>query len=192
LSIVLSEEQVDFQKTVRAFLEAKITEDLVRRVAAEEVSTDEPLWESFAELELHGLGIPEEHGGAGGSWVELGLVLEEMGAVLVPVPYFATTVLAGQALAAFAPDGQIEEWLERIRKGELVATLALPGRDGWDDDAISVEISIDPNDGLVCVVPHEAVSFFRTPEEKLQLAEELERMAGMIRQGVPQHAFKIG
>jgi len=138
LSIVLSEEQVDFQKTVRAFLEAKITEDLVRRVAAEEVSTDEPLWESFAELELHGLGIPEEHGGAGGSWVELGLVLEEMGAVLVPVPYFATTVLAGQALAAFAPDGQIEEWLERIRKGELVATLALPGRDGWDDDAISV------------------------------------------------------
>jgi hypothetical protein len=61
-----------------------------------------------------------------------------------------------------------------------------------DDDAISVEISIDPNDGLVCVVPHEAVSFFRTPEEKLQLAEELERMAGMIRQGVPQHAFKIG
>ncbi len=43
---------------------------------------------------LTGVHIPEEYGGQGLGFIELGLVLEEMGRALLCAPYFSTTVLA--------------------------------------------------------------------------------------------------
>ena len=45
---------------------------------------------------LQSLHIPEEYGGQGFTWVELGIVLEEMGAALLCAPYFSTVVLAAE------------------------------------------------------------------------------------------------
>jgi alkylation response protein AidB-like acyl-CoA dehydrogenase len=130
VSVALTEEQEEFQRTVRSFLESRFKEEDLRRLAASEDGRDEVLWQAFTELELHALGVPEELGGAGGSWVELGLLLEEMGAVLVSSPYFASTVLAAPAIAELDPEEQQVEWIERIRSGELIATMALPGKGG--------------------------------------------------------------
>ena len=139
MSIVLTDEQVEFQKTVRSFLQSKVTEEDVRRLAADERGLDAELWQAFTELEFHTLAVPEENGGAGGSWVELGLLLEEMGAVLVSSPFFASTVLAAQALAELDPDAQRRAWIEQLRSGELTATLALPGRHGsYEPEVLSV------------------------------------------------------
>ncbi len=52
---------------------------------------DEAVWTQMAEqMGLQGLHIPEEYGGSGFSYVELGIVLEEMGRALLCAPYFST------------------------------------------------------------------------------------------------------
>ena len=50
------------------------------------------------ELGVCGMAIPEEYGGAGFSFVELGLVLEELGRALTVSPFFASCVMAAQLL----------------------------------------------------------------------------------------------
>ncbi len=50
------------------------------------------------ELGLQGLAIPEEYGGQGFTFIELGIVLEEMGRVLLCAPYFSSVVLAANAI----------------------------------------------------------------------------------------------
>jgi alkylation response protein AidB-like acyl-CoA dehydrogenase len=53
-----------------------------------------------------------------------------MGAVLISAPYFASTVLAATAIVELGPEEGHIEWVERIRSGELIATMVLPGKDG--------------------------------------------------------------
>ena len=52
------------------------------------------------QMGLQGLAIPEEFGGSGFSFIELGIVLEEMGRALLCAPYFSSVVLAANALLA--------------------------------------------------------------------------------------------
>src|ERR1700678_466251 len=61
---------------------------------------DEQAWRLLgADMGLAGLGITEDLGGAGGGLAELTVVAEELGRSLLPVPFFSSTVLAGQILA---------------------------------------------------------------------------------------------
>jgi alkylation response protein AidB-like acyl-CoA dehydrogenase len=83
---------------------------------------DVATWHALAvEVGLAGLGLPEHAGGAGGL-VELLAVAEDLGARLVPVPFLASTVLAGQVLARCGGAG--EAALARVCAGEI-ATVAL-------------------------------------------------------------------
>ncbi len=79
----------------------------------------------IAELGWTGLHVPEELGGVGLSYVELVVVLEQMGAVLYPSPFFASVCLAANALIE-AEDLSDENAavLSAIASGEQTATLA--------------------------------------------------------------------
>ena len=147
MSLVLSSEHEDFQQSVRSFLERNVTEDKTRQLVDSDDGLDEALWNSFTDLELHALGVPEEMGGAGGSWVELGLVLEEMGAVLVCSPFFASTVLAAQALRELGPNNEYRGWMDRIRQGELTATLSLPTSGNGYGGVTDLNLTAEEADG---------------------------------------------
>ena len=68
---------------------------------------DPAVWKQMAqELGLQSLHIPEEYGGQGFTFVELGIVLEEMGRVLLCAPYFSTVVLAANAILNAGTDAQ--------------------------------------------------------------------------------------
>ena len=69
------------------------------------------------ELGLQSLHIPEEYGGQGFTFVELGIVLEEMGRVLLCAPYFSTVVLAADAIINAGTDEQKAELLPGIAVG---------------------------------------------------------------------------
>ena len=99
MNFAFSEEQEELRKTVRAFLEQKSPEAEVRRLMETTDGYDPAVWSQMGEqLGLQGLAIPEEFGGSGYSWVELGIVLEEQGRALLCAPYFSTVVLAANAL----------------------------------------------------------------------------------------------
>ena len=82
------------------------------------------------ELGLQGLHIPEEYGGQGFTWVELGIVLEEMGRALLCAPYFSTVVLAADAILNAGTDDQKKALLPGIASGETIATLAFTEPNG--------------------------------------------------------------
>jgi alkylation response protein AidB-like acyl-CoA dehydrogenase len=83
------------------------------------------LWRTWTdELGLPGLVIPEEHGGAGFSRLELAIAAEELGRAVAGGPLLASAVLATEALLAAGGD-VATELLPMVAAGAAVATLAV-------------------------------------------------------------------
>ena len=141
MNFAFSEEQEELRKSVRRFLEDKSSETEVRRLMETEEGYDKAVWDQMAnQLGLQGLHIPEEYGGSGFSYVELVVVLEEMGRALLAAPYFSTVALAANALLSTDDDAAKKELLPGIASGETIATLAITEDNGrWDLDAIELE-----------------------------------------------------
>ena len=90
------------------------------------------------QLGLQGLVIPEEFGGSGYGFIELVVVLEEMGRRLLCAPYFSSVVLAAQTLLHSGDDAAKKELLPGIASGETIATLAFTEPNGkWDESGIT-------------------------------------------------------
>jgi alkylation response protein AidB-like acyl-CoA dehydrogenase len=138
MSIVFSEDQEELRRTVRAFLDQKSSEADVRRLMETDEGYDPGVWQQMGEqLGLQGLAIPEEHGGSGFSFVELGIVLEEMGRRLLCAPYFSTAVLAANTLLLSGDDAAKSRWLPGIASGATIATLAVSEASGrWGEAGI--------------------------------------------------------
>lgn len=143
----LTDEQREFRAAVRAFLEHYSPESEVRRAMVSTAGYDPVVWRAMAEqLNLQGLAIPEEYGGEGFGYTELALVLEEMGAALLPGPYFASSVLAASVLVLCADEDAKTRHLPGIAGGDTIGTVALTERSGrWDLD--SVETRAERIDG---------------------------------------------
>ncbi|MEV5829756.1 acyl-CoA dehydrogenase family protein [Spirillospora sp. NPDC052242] len=124
----------ELRSSVRSFLEAKSSEEAVRKVIETEPRYDPQVWAQMAEqLRLPGLIIPEEYGGDGFGQVALAAVLEEMGRALLCSPFFATVVLAAQALLASGDREACAELLPGIAAGTTTAALAVGEKTGaWD------------------------------------------------------------
>ena len=99
MNFAFTDEQEELRKTVRSFLENKSSEEAVRELMETEDGYDPAVWSQMGEqMGLQGLSIPEEFGGSGYGFVELGIVLEEMGRALLCAPFFSTVVLAANTL----------------------------------------------------------------------------------------------
>ncbi len=145
MNFAFSEEQEELRATVRRFLEDKSPSAEVRRLMETEDGYDESVWKQMAqELGLQSLHIPEAHGGQGFTFVELGIVLEEMGRVLLCAPYFSTVVLAADTIMNAGTETEQKELLPGIAAGETIATLAFTEPNGrWDASGITMEASAD-------------------------------------------------
>jgi alkylation response protein AidB-like acyl-CoA dehydrogenase len=96
------------------------------------------------QLGLQGIAIPEEFGGAGFSFAEQAIVLEELGAGLYGGPYLASAVLAATALLAGGDEAAKKAWLPGIASGEVIGTVAFTEEDGsWDPGAITMAAAAD-------------------------------------------------
>jgi alkylation response protein AidB-like acyl-CoA dehydrogenase len=140
MNFAFSEEQEELRRSVRRFLEDKSPMTEVRRLMETTEGFDRGVWEQMAhQLGLQGLAIPEEYGGSGFGYVELIVVLEEMGAALLCAPYFATVGLGANALLSSGDEAAKKDLLPGIASGETIATLALTEDSGrWDLDAITL------------------------------------------------------
>ena len=145
MNFAFTDEQEELRKTVRAFLDNKSPETAVRELMETEDGYDEAVWKQAAEqLGLQGLSIPEEFGGSGYGFIELGIVLEEMGRALFTAPFFSTVVLAGSTLLHAGDDAAKKDYLPGIASGETIATLAFTEPSGkWDEAGITMEATAD-------------------------------------------------
>ena len=140
MNFAFTEEQEELRRSVRRFLEDKSPMTEVRRLMETTEGFDRSVWDQMAgQLGLQALAIPEEYGGAGFGYVELTVVLEEMGAALLCAPFFATVALAANALLSSGDEAAKKDLLPGIASGSTIATLAFTEDSGrWDIESLSL------------------------------------------------------
>ena len=143
MNFAFTEEQEELRKTVRSFLESKSAESAVREQMDTESGFDPAVWAQMGEqMGLQGLNIPEAYGGSGYGYVELGIVLEEMGRSLLCAPFFSTVVLAANTLIHSGDEAAKKAYLPGIASGETIAALAFTEPSGkWDEAGITMQAS---------------------------------------------------
>jgi alkylation response protein AidB-like acyl-CoA dehydrogenase len=139
MNVSLSDDQELLLHTAREILERECPMSRVRS-AMEDPSDDcSTLFETLARLGWTGLMLPTSRGGAGLGMVELAILLEQMGRVLLPAPFFSSAVLGALAIQLAGDESQHERWLPRLAGGDLRVTVALHGdASRWDEQALAL------------------------------------------------------
>jgi alkylation response protein AidB-like acyl-CoA dehydrogenase len=144
-----SDEQDMLRQTARAFLEEHCPTTFVRQMMEDEKGYSPTLWREMAELGWLGLAFPEAYGGQGLGFVDLTVILEEMGAALLPSPFLSTVLLAGQTILIGGSEAQKKTYLPKIADGSLIATLALTEPAGrFDAEGITAVKATPEGDGF--------------------------------------------
>ncbi|MBV8560946.1 MAG: acyl-CoA/acyl-ACP dehydrogenase [Acidimicrobiia bacterium] len=155
MDLEFSEDQQELRSTVRSFLERECPMSLVRDVVekgtvvekgavvdkgaiVDKGSPADDLWAQMVDLGWPALTVPEAHGGLGLGFVELAVVVEELGRAVAPGPFLATVTQFVPALRLAGTDDQQRRFLEPVAVGDLAGTLAVgrdvtaaPAADGW-------------------------------------------------------------
>jgi alkylation response protein AidB-like acyl-CoA dehydrogenase len=139
-----SPEQEQIRASARDFLAKECPTTFVRRMMEDERGDSDDLWSKMAALGWMGLIVPEEYGGAGLGYVDLVVVLEEMGRVVAPGPFFATVLLGGVTILEGGSEAQKRSVLPAMAAGRLRMTLALLEPSArWDAGGVACEARQD-------------------------------------------------
>src|SRR5262249_18073261 len=134
-----SEEQEMLRQSVREFLDAECPMTYVRQMMDDERGYSDDQWKKMAELGWTGLIVPEEYGGAGLNMVDMVVVLEGMGKVVIPGPFYASVILGGLAIELGGSAEQKKRYLPGLAAGTSKATLAQVEESGrWDAEGIAL------------------------------------------------------
>lgn len=149
---------------------------------------DAELWRNLAAAGLVGIAVPPAHGGTGLGFLELAIVLQEIGRRTAPVPLFETAVLAGLAIDHFGTEEQRRAWLPGLSAGEQVWTAVLGAVAGDAVDppirAVRAGTGWRLDGGATCVpagqIAHRALVVAASPSGALVAAVDL-AAAGSVR-----------
>ncbi len=133
-------EQHQFREVVQRFMKDKSPATEVRRLMETDAGFDADVWKDLSgQLALAAIPIPERYGGAGFGFVELGIVMEEMGRTLLCAPYFSSVVLAANAILNAGTEQQKQQLLPDIASGKTRAALAMTEPNGrWESSGIEL------------------------------------------------------
>jgi len=134
LDFGLTETQELIKASAREFLEEKSNAATVRSIADGDPEAVAELWKDVVELGWASLTISEEHGGAGLSFSDLAVLLEELGASLAPTPVVESSI-SSWIIERFAPESIKSDLLPKIAEGDVLVTPAIVERDAsWDPE----------------------------------------------------------
>ncbi len=150
MNLALSEEQEMLKQAARDFLSEKCPKTALKEMEESQEGYSPPLWREMAELGWMGLVFPEKYGGAGMSFLDLAVLLEEMGRAALPSPYFSSIILGGLTILDIANEGKKQEYLPQIASGEIVFTLALTEADArYEAWSIKVKATADGDNYII-------------------------------------------
>jgi alkylation response protein AidB-like acyl-CoA dehydrogenase len=151
MKLALTEEQEMLRKTARDFLTEKCSKKFVKQMEESETGYSRELWQEMAELGWMGLAFPGKYGGGDMSFLDLAVLLEEMGRACLPGPFFSTVVLGGLSILDLGDEEQKQEYLPKLVRGEKIFTLALtdPGHHNYDASSVKVEATRDDGNYVI-------------------------------------------
>ncbi|WP_084783305.1 acyl-CoA dehydrogenase family protein [Bacillus dakarensis] len=124
MNMEYSDDQLMMQETSRKFFEREVSPQLVKELQEPEHSGhSSSLWEKMANIGWLGVHIPEKYNGAGGTLVDLGILFEEAGRVLVPTTLYST-IYASLLIDALGTHEQKKTYLSRIAAGKMISGVA--------------------------------------------------------------------
>lgn len=124
----LSEEQQMLVDSVEKFVANESNAERFRKLRDVDLGWDKAMWERMGEFGWLGVPFPEEQGGFGASFVELALVLEQLGRGLVPEPIVPSVVLAGGLISRLGNEAQVEAFLAPMIEGRHSLAFAYAER----------------------------------------------------------------
>jgi 3-oxocholest-4-en-26-oyl-CoA dehydrogenase beta subunit len=129
MDFTFTEEQETIAKVARQLFEHRATPEHLTELEAG-VRYDTGLWRELASADLLGIALPEELGGSGHGFLELALLLSEVGWSVAPVPVYATLLLGADTIARYGSEAQLRRYLPEVITGNLLLTMGLaePGR----------------------------------------------------------------
>jgi alkylation response protein AidB-like acyl-CoA dehydrogenase len=161
MTVLSADERDELAHSVRAACEKFASEERVRAVAYgrrddAQAGFDGELWSVLCnQVGVAAIALPEDLGGAGYGASALGVVAHELGRVLAPVPFVASTVLATRLLVDLqGQDPDAEKRLSGLLEGRRTAAAAITGDGGlWRRTAVTLTAARGPDswtvDGVV-------------------------------------------
>ena len=128
MDVLLSEEEQMVKNLAREFLEGECPPSLARAMEQDDLGYPPGLWKQMADLGWFGMSLPEAYGGQGLPLAYLGIVMEEVGRAIAPVP-FHSTMVAALAINAHGSEQQRRELLPGVSSGSTILTWAFNERD---------------------------------------------------------------
>jgi len=149
LDFELSEDQKMLRKTARDFLVNECTKPFVREMELDEKGYSPELWQKMADLGWMGLPFPEECGGWGGSFLDLAVLMEEMGRACLPGPFMASVVLGSLTILEAGSDAQKQQYLTDIAKGDIFTLALTEPNGGYDAASIHTKATAHGDDFVI-------------------------------------------
>jgi len=144
-----TEEREELRSTARGLLARESSSERVRAAVGEAQGFDRALWDQMVELGWTTVHIAEGHGGAGCGYVDLAVILHELGRAITPSPFLASAVLATGALGLADNDALAGPLLASLAAGESLGAVALASRDGsYDSDRLSTSWATHGGDSV--------------------------------------------
>ena len=125
MDFAFSEDQESIRELARKILLDRVTHDRLKQVEATPEWFDRETWQELASANLLGVAVDEKHGGMGMGFLELCILLVEVGRTVAPVPVWPSLLLGALPIARFGTAAQKEHYLPRIARGECILTAAL-------------------------------------------------------------------
>lgn len=125
MDFTFSKDQKLLRQSIRDFLTKECESALVREMEEDEKGYTPELWRGMADLGWMGLIFSEKYGGTEGDFLDLVVMMEEMGRACLPGPFFSTVVLGGLTILEAGNESQLSEFLAKIASGNTIFTLAL-------------------------------------------------------------------
>ena len=149
MDLDFTEDQEMIRDSAMDFLSKECPKDKVRELEDSEDGYSEEMWKKMAELGWTGLVIPEDYDGEGGEFLDLIVLLEEIGRNILPAPFFETVVLSSLPILQFGNEKQKKEFLPKIANGDMKMTVALTELSGsYRASGINVKATLK-DDGYV-------------------------------------------
>jgi len=123
MDVLPGEEEQMVKNLAREFLEAECPTSLAREMEKDDLGYPPELWKKIADLGWFGMSLPETYGGQGLPLSYLGLISEELGRVIAPVP-FHSTMVAALTIAASGTEQQKQSILPHVSSGDMILTWA--------------------------------------------------------------------
>lgn len=132
MDLEFTDDQLALRDNARSVLASACPASLVRSVY-EGKGDGAELWSTLVALDWPGLGLAEAVGGVGLGFVEVGIVVEELGRVAAPGPYLATVT----QFASVLQQAGANDWLSRVAAGTITGTVALAEGGRWEPERVA-------------------------------------------------------